>query len=60
LQVLHDGTYKKKASDRLMYGSMVNLRVLLQRTEALSPLAKVLTIAVRYSAVRCQGVIDPK
>jgi len=58
-EVLRDGTYKKKSNDRLMYGSMVKLRVWLQRNDAVFPLAKVLTIAIRYSAVRRQGLIDP-
>ena len=43
-----------------MYGSMINLRVSLQKAAAIIPLAKVMTIAVRYSAVRRQGHIDPE
>ncbi|XP_076826060.1 peroxisomal acyl-coenzyme A oxidase 2-like [Clavelina lepadiformis] len=58
-QVAPDGTYTKKASDRLMYGSMVRLRVGLLGSEVVMPLSKACTIAVRYSAVRRQGLLDP-
>nr|CAB3219770.1 peroxisomal acyl-coenzyme A oxidase 2 [Phallusia mammillata] len=58
-EVKPDGTYVKKASDRLMYGSMVNLRVNLPKSQAIDVLAKACTIAIRYSAVRRQGLLNP-
>ncbi|XP_076826059.1 peroxisomal acyl-coenzyme A oxidase 2-like isoform X2 [Clavelina lepadiformis] len=58
-EVHPDGTYIKKGNQRLMYGSMVRVRVNLIAHEIVMPLAKACTIAVRYSAVRRQGLINP-
>lgn len=55
-QVLEDGTYVKAPSDKLTYGTMMFVRVLLVRDIA-SYLSKAATIAIRYSAVRRQSQI---
>nr|CAB3219769.1 peroxisomal acyl-coenzyme A oxidase 2 [Phallusia mammillata] len=57
-EVKPDGTYLKKASDRLVYGSMVNLRVSIPK-QCTDVLAKACTIAIRYSGVRRQGLLKP-
>ncbi|EFN76281.1 probable peroxisomal acyl-coenzyme A oxidase 1 [Harpegnathos saltator] len=57
-QVLEDGTYVKASSDKLTYGTMMFVRVVLVRDIA-SYLSKAVTIAVRYSAVRRQSQIKP-
>ncbi|XP_074109403.1 acyl-coenzyme A oxidase 1 [Cotesia typhae] len=55
-QVLEDGTYVKPATDKLTYGTMMFVRVLLVRDTARF-LSKAVTIAIRYSAVRRQSQI---
>ncbi|KAG7200556.1 hypothetical protein KM043_001117 [Ampulex compressa] len=55
-QVLEDGTYVKAPSDKLTYGTMMFVRVVLVRDIA-SYLSKAVTIAIRYSAVRRQSQI---
>ncbi|XP_015587511.1 probable peroxisomal acyl-coenzyme A oxidase 1 [Cephus cinctus] len=55
-QVLEDGTYVKAPSDKLTYGTMMFVRVVLVRDIA-RYLSKAVTIAVRYSAVRRQSQI---
>ncbi|XP_063239947.1 probable peroxisomal acyl-coenzyme A oxidase 1 [Bacillus rossius redtenbacheri] len=57
-QVLEDGTYVKSPSDKLTYGTMVFVRVVIVQDVA-SYLAKAVTIAVRYSAVRRQSELKP-
>ncbi|CAH2102903.1 unnamed protein product [Euphydryas editha] len=58
-QVLKDGTYVKAARHgKLTYGTMVFVRVTLVG-EASFNLAKAVTIAVRYSAVRRQSELRP-
>ncbi|XP_057330824.1 probable peroxisomal acyl-coenzyme A oxidase 1 [Microplitis mediator] len=57
-QVLEDGTYVKPATDKLTYGTMMFVRVLLVRDTA-RYLSKAVTIAIRYSAVRRQSQIKP-
>ncbi|XP_008552006.1 probable peroxisomal acyl-coenzyme A oxidase 1 [Microplitis demolitor] len=57
-QVLEDGTYVKPATDKLTYGTMMFVRVLLVRDTA-RYLSKAVTIAIRYSAVRRQSQINP-
>ncbi|XP_032663048.1 probable peroxisomal acyl-coenzyme A oxidase 1 isoform X2 [Odontomachus brunneus] len=57
-KVLEDGTYVKAPSDKLTYGTMMFVRVVLVRDIA-SYLSKAATIAVRYSAVRRQSQIKP-
>lgn len=55
-QVLEDGTYVKAHSDKLTYGTMMFVRVVLVRDTA-NYLSKAATIAIRYSAVRRQSQI---
>ncbi|XP_053611144.1 probable peroxisomal acyl-coenzyme A oxidase 1 [Plodia interpunctella] len=58
-QVLKDGTYVKVARhEKLTYGTMVFVRVMLVSEMAFN-LAKAVTIAVRYSAVRRQSQPRP-
>ncbi|XP_046742450.1 probable peroxisomal acyl-coenzyme A oxidase 1 isoform X2 [Diprion similis] len=58
-QVLEDGTYVKAPSDKLTYGTMMFVRVVLIKDIA-RYLSKAVTIAVRYSAIRrqCQITSD--
>jgi acyl-CoA oxidase len=54
-EVSEDGTYRKrKGSEKLLYGAMLHVRASLVSKASLA-IARALTIAVRYSAVRCQG-----
>ncbi|XP_067010660.2 acyl-coenzyme A oxidase 1 [Anabrus simplex] len=57
-QVLEDGTYTKSKSDKLTYGTMVFVRVVLVQDMA-GYLSKAVTIATRYSAVRRQSEMKP-
>ncbi|XP_058828521.1 probable peroxisomal acyl-coenzyme A oxidase 1, partial [Topomyia yanbarensis] len=57
-QLLRDGTYVKPVSSVLTYGTMVFVRVIIVSGMAHN-LAKSATIAVRYSSVRRQSVINP-
>ncbi|CAI5456389.1 unnamed protein product [Caenorhabditis angaria] len=54
-----DGTYTKPSHAKINYSAMVHVRSYMISHQALF-LASCLTIAVRYSAVRHQGHIDPK
>nr|XP_033341565.1 probable peroxisomal acyl-coenzyme A oxidase 1 [Megalopta genalis] len=56
-QVLEDGTYVKALNDKLTYGTMMFVRVVLVHDIA-SYLSKAVTIATRYSAVRRQSQIN--
>lgn len=56
-KVLEDGTYIKSVNDKLTYGTMVFVRVMLLQ-DLLYYLMKAVTIAVRYSVVRRQGQIN--
>lgn len=56
-QVLEDGTYVKSKNDKLTYGTMVFVRVMLLN-DIITYLSKASTIATRYSVVRRQGQID--
>uniref|UniRef100_A0A1B6C2C4 Acyl-coenzyme A oxidase n=1 Tax=Clastoptera arizonana TaxID=38151 RepID=A0A1B6C2C4_9HEMI len=58
-QILKDGTYVKSPSDKLTYATMIFVRVALVKGVAASYLAKAVTIATRYSAVRRQSEIKP-
>ncbi|XP_033300343.1 probable peroxisomal acyl-coenzyme A oxidase 1 [Bombus bifarius] len=58
-KVLEDGTYIKSMNDKLTYGTMVFVRVMLLQ-DLLHYLMKAVTIAVRYSVVRRQGQINPE
>lgn len=55
-QILEDGTYIKATSDKLTYGTMMFVRVVLVQDIA-SYISKAVTIAVRYSAIRRQSQI---
>ncbi|XP_022652853.1 peroxisomal acyl-coenzyme A oxidase 1-like isoform X2 [Varroa destructor] len=55
-QISPDGTYHKPASDKLNYGTMVFVRVLLLDMLAFN-ISRAVTIATRYSAVRRQSEI---
>ncbi|XP_076759587.1 acyl-coenzyme A oxidase 1 [Xylocopa sonorina] len=55
-QVLEDGTYVKALNDKLTYGTMVFVRVVLVH-DIVTYLSKAGTIATRYSTVRRQGQI---
>ncbi|CAH1639482.1 unnamed protein product [Spodoptera littoralis] len=57
-QVLKDGTYVKSKNDKLTYGTMVFVRVLIV-TDVAYELSRAATIAVRYSAVRHQSQPKP-
>ncbi|CAK9795593.1 Probable peroxisomal acyl-coenzyme A oxidase 1 [Anthophora plagiata] len=56
-QVLEDGTYVKARNDKLTYGTMVFVRVVLVH-DIVSYLSKAVTITTRYSVVRRQGQIN--
>ncbi|XP_078033194.1 acyl-coenzyme A oxidase 1 [Augochlora pura] len=56
-QVLEDGTYMKAVNDKLTYGTMMFVRVVLVHDIA-DYLSKAVTIATRYSAVRRQSQIN--
>ncbi|OXU23026.1 hypothetical protein TSAR_016605 [Trichomalopsis sarcophagae] len=57
-KVLEDGTYVKAPSDKLTYGTMMFVRVVIVRDIA-KYLSKASTIAIRYSVVRKQGQAKP-
>ena len=57
-QVLPDGTYIKPKNDRLMYGGMTSLRAGIVGLSSRG-LCIATTIAIRYSAVRRQSMIEP-
>lgn len=57
-QVAPDGTYSKPPTDKITYGTMVQVRsgIVIYTADAL---ARAVTIATRYSVVRRQGGADP-
>ncbi len=57
-QVAPDGTYSKPPTDKITYGTMVQVRsgIVIFTAGALS---KAVTIATRYSVVRRQGQAAP-
>ncbi|XP_069363234.1 acyl-coenzyme A oxidase 1-like isoform X2 [Maniola hyperantus] len=57
-QVLKDGTFKASPNSKLLYGTMVYIRVIIVN-EVSKNLAKATTIAVRYSAIRRQSQPKP-
>ncbi|XP_050555124.1 probable peroxisomal acyl-coenzyme A oxidase 1 [Spodoptera frugiperda] len=57
-QVLKDGTFKRSPNSKLTYGTMVYVRVVIVNGMA-NQLARAVTIAVRYSAVRRQSELKP-
>lgn len=56
-QVLEDGTYVKSVNDKLTYGTMVFIRVMLV-LDIVNYLSKAVVITTRYSLVRRQGQIN--
>lgn len=58
-KVTVDGEYVKPKSDKLNYGTMVFVRVLILDMVAYN-IARAATIAIRYSAVRRQSTILPR
>ncbi|XP_073430228.1 peroxisomal acyl-coenzyme A oxidase 2-like isoform X1 [Dendrobates tinctorius] len=58
-QVLPDGSYVKRGSDKINYFTMIAVRVGMLREEVLEALTKACTISVRYSAVRRQSELKP-
>ncbi|CAH1225068.1 ACOX1 [Branchiostoma lanceolatum] len=57
-QVAEDGTYSMVLDPRLIYGTMVSMRVRLTEQSNFA-LARAVTIAVRYSCVRHQSELTP-
>ncbi|EDV23614.1 uncharacterized protein TRIADDRAFT_28074 [Trichoplax adhaerens] len=57
-QVYPDGTYRKPANSKLVYGTMVLLRATVV-SESATNLSKAATIAIRYSCVRRQTEAKP-
>lgn len=57
-QVLEDGTYVKSPSDKLTYGTMMFVRVVILQDMA-GYMSKAATISIRYSAVRRQSELKP-
>ncbi|CAB3239676.1 unnamed protein product [Arctia plantaginis] len=57
-QVLRDGTFIKSPNNKLAYGTMVYVRVIIVYGMS-NQLARSATIAVRYSAVRRQSPLKP-
>ncbi|XP_045771505.1 probable peroxisomal acyl-coenzyme A oxidase 1 [Maniola jurtina] len=57
-QVLKDGTFKASPNSKLVYGTMVNVRVIIVNNLSKN-LAQAATIAVRYSAIRRQSQPKP-
>lgn len=58
-QVSADGAYTKSAHDKIGYFTMVLIRAYIVHTPVADSLCQVVTIAVRYSAVRRQSEIEP-
>lgn len=59
LTYIQDGTYIKSPSEKLTYGTMIFVRVAVVKGVAGMYLAKAVTIATRYSAVRRQSEMKP-
>nr|XP_026497149.1 probable peroxisomal acyl-coenzyme A oxidase 1 [Vanessa tameamea] len=57
-QVLKDGTFKASPNSKLAYGAMVYVRVMIVNTVS-KYLARAVTIAIRYSAIRRQSQPKP-
>lgn len=55
---LQDGSYVKSPNEKLAYGTVMFVRVVMLQGVA-SELAKACTIAIRYSAVRRQSEMKP-
>lgn len=57
-QLEKDGTYVEKANTKLFYGSMMYVRAMMI-LDVCQGLISAITIAIRYSAVRKQTILDP-
>lgn len=57
--IFKDGTYQKSVNDKLTYGTMIFVRVLIVRDLVTNYLSKAAVIATRYSCVRRQSEIKP-
>jgi len=55
-----DGTYVKPPRAKIAYGTMVMVRAGIVWLVSRGGLAKAVTVATRYSAVRRQGQIEDK
>ncbi|XP_054834642.1 peroxisomal acyl-coenzyme A oxidase 2-like [Eublepharis macularius] len=58
-QVLSDGQYIKRGSEKINYLTMIMVRVDIIHDEVVNTLMKACTIAVRYSVVRRQSELKP-
>ncbi|XP_060095396.1 peroxisomal acyl-coenzyme A oxidase 2 [Heteronotia binoei] len=58
-QVLSDGQYVKRGTEKINYLTMIVVRVAIIRSEVLTTLMKACTIAIRYSVVRRQSELKP-
>ncbi|XP_065543503.1 peroxisomal acyl-coenzyme A oxidase 2 isoform X2 [Lathamus discolor] len=58
-EVQPDGTYVRRGSQQINYLTMTAVRVALISHEAVIPLMKACTIAIRYSVVRRQSKLKP-
>ncbi|XP_061474753.1 peroxisomal acyl-coenzyme A oxidase 2 [Rhineura floridana] len=58
-QVLPDGQYVKKGSEKINYLTMIVVRVSMVQNEVVLTLMKACTIAIRYSVVRRQSELKP-
>lgn len=54
---MQDGTYKKSLNDKLTYGTMIFVRVVIVRDLVSDFISKAAVIATRYSCVRRQSEI---
>lgn len=54
-----DGTYKKSVNDKLTYGTMIFVRVVIVRDLVSDYMSKAAIIATRYSCVRRQSELKP-
>lgn len=59
ITILQDGTIIKSTNDKLTYGTMVFVRVNIVNDVSFE-VARAVTIAVRYAAVRHQSQLKPK
>lgn len=58
-EVLPDGSYVKRGSEKINYFTMIAVRVAMIGGEVVETLMKACTISVRYSAVRRQSEMKP-
>ncbi|KAM4720848.1 peroxisomal acyl-coenzyme A oxidase 2 [Rhinophrynus dorsalis] len=58
-EVMYNGSYLKRGSDKINYFTMIAVRVSMLRGEVLESLMKACVISIRYSAVRRQSELKP-